>query len=99
MKSIIRKAIKAGLVMTMISGLMVTGVQADEFAANPKGEVLVWGWDETEILADELKSVYPDVTINYVTIAHKGKKYVYHPHKKPLMLVSLLQEYLQYHSF
>lgn len=69
MKSIIRKAIKAGLVMTMISGLMVTGVQADEFAANPKGEVLVWGWDETEILADELKSVYPDVTINYVTIA------------------------------
>lgn len=41
----------------------------EEFGANPSGEVVIWGWDETEILKDKLTEVYPQVTINYVTIA------------------------------
>lgn len=40
-----------------------------EFGANPSGEVVIWGWDETEILKEKLAEVYPQVTINYVTIA------------------------------
>lgn len=40
-----------------------------EFGANPSGEVVMWGWDESEILKDHLAEVYPEVTINYVTIA------------------------------
>ena len=42
----------------------------EEFGSNPSGEVVIWGWDETEILKDNLTEVYPQVTINYVTIAH-----------------------------
>lgn len=41
----------------------------EEFGSNPSGEVVIWGWDETEILKDNLTEVYPQVTINYVTIA------------------------------
>ena len=69
MNSFIRKTITAGFAAAMIGGLMVTGVQAEEFGANPSGEVVVWGWDETEILKDELEAIYPDMTINYVTIS------------------------------
>ncbi len=40
-----------------------------EFGSAPSGEVTIWGWDETEILKEHLAEIYPDVTINYVTIA------------------------------
>ncbi len=40
-----------------------------EFGSSPSGEVTIWGWDETEILKEHLAEIYPDVTINYVTIA------------------------------
>ena len=65
-----KKAISALLCAAMIAGCMIVPVYAEEeFGSNPSGEVTIWGWDETEILKDELAEIYPDVTINYVTIA------------------------------
>lgn len=66
----IKKIVSAGLCFAMISGTLLTSASAEEnFAVEPSGEVVIWGWDETEILKDELSEVYPDITINYVTIA------------------------------
>lgn len=46
-----------------------SGEAAASTGAGASGEVVIWGWDETEILKDHLAEIYPDVTINYVTIA------------------------------
>lgn len=69
MKNNIRKMIVSGLVLSMLGSSSVIAVQAEEFGANPSGEVVVWGWDETEILKDEIEAIYPGLTINYVTIS------------------------------
>lgn len=68
MKRTTWKAVGAILAGGMIAGCALT-VNAEEFGANPSGEVVVWGWDESEMLIDHLAEVYPDVTVNYVTIA------------------------------
>ncbi len=46
-----------------------TSTTAAEYGANPSGEVVMWGWDESEILKGHLAKVYPNVSINYITIA------------------------------
>lgn len=65
-----KKVISALLCGALMAGCLMIPVHAEEeFGSNPSGEVTIWGWDETEVLKDELAEVYPDVTINYVTIA------------------------------
>ena len=65
-----KKLVSVGLCAAMLGSAMVIPASAEEeFGANPSGEVVVWGWDESEILKEEVEAVYPDLTINYVTIA------------------------------
>ncbi len=64
-----KKLISAIVCAAMVGSMLVMPASAEEFGSNPSGEVTIWGWDETEVLKDELAEIYPDVTINYVTIA------------------------------
>ncbi len=66
----VRRLFAVALVIVMV-GAVGTGLAqgSEEYGANPSGTVTVWGWDETEILKDHLATIYPNVTINYVTIA------------------------------
>lgn len=54
---------------TPTAAVSSTSSAGKEFGAAPSGEVTIWGWDETEILKEHLAEIYPEVTINYVTIA------------------------------
>lgn len=57
------------LMTSMVLEGNISVMASEEYGTNPSGEVTVWGWDETEILKEQLAEVFPDVTINYVTIA------------------------------
>ena len=70
MKKRLWKLLAAALATAMIGSAFYVPAMAEEgFGENPSGEVVIWGWDETEILKDELAEIYPDLTLNYITIA------------------------------
>ncbi len=65
-----RRLLAIVLAVVMMGTVVVGYAQgSEEYGANPSGVVTVWGWDETEILKDHLATIYPNLTINYVTIA------------------------------
>lgn len=68
-KRVVSMAACTLMVGTMFGSSLQVMAEEGEFGANPSGEVTIWGWDETEILKEELAEIFPDVTINYVTIA------------------------------
>ncbi|MDO4274542.1 MAG: extracellular solute-binding protein [Eubacteriales bacterium] len=70
MKKYLKRVAPLMMSAVMLGSLPATNVMAEDgYGSAPSGEVTIWGWDETEILKDHLAEIYPDVTVNYVTIA------------------------------